>query len=128
MNKGKLKIGTAFVLGIVFLVLVIILLVSGDTKKSSFTSISKLEIWNRSILDQGVYEIKLPSKVFRSDGEYAKIYTLLPEDFEKEQTLCFWTEYQDVEVYLEDTLIYTNIKEEARFGKASFSQWKKDSL
>ena len=123
MNKGKLKIGTAFVLGIAFLTLVIMLLVLGDTNKSSFTSISKLETWNRSILDKGLYEIKLPAKVYRSDGENAKIYTLLPEDFEKEQTLCFWTEYQDVKVYLEDTLIYTNIKEGARFGKATFSQW-----
>ena len=120
--KINLK-GTALgILGAVILALIIALYMQGNSGAGE-TSIQKIDEWNRSVYGQEIQKITLPEKVFRKDGETVKIHTYLPEGFIENQTIGFWTYYQDVEVYLDEELLYTNVSENGRFGKASYSQW-----
>lgn len=69
-------------------------------------------------------QITIPGKLYQDDNGNIEIYTTLPECFENEQTICFWTYYQSVEVYLEEKEIYQFDNSEAdSFGSASTPTW-----
>ena len=121
MDK-RVKYGIFGGLALVFFCLVLVFYLPdcfGGEKTKAF----KLENWSRSIKGQEDRIVTLPEKLFRRDGEMVKIHTYLPEAFEKTQTICFWTDFQEVSVYLEEELIYTNVGDGRYFGKAHISQW-----
>lgn len=78
--------------------------------------------WIQVLEDGEERAVYLPEKLNKGTAEI-RLYTYLPEKCEENQRVCFWTESQDVEVYLEEELIYTNIGNAERFGKAAVSQW-----
>ena len=121
MNK-KVKYGIFGALFLIFLSIVFVFYVPecfGGKKSSA----SKLENWSRSIKGQEEIILTLPEKLFRKDGEMVKIHTYLPETFVKSQVICFWTDFQEVSVYLEEELLYTNVGDGRYIGKAHISQW-----
>ena len=77
-----------------------------------------MDVWTYKT-ERREYPVLLP---IRLQEEYAELYTTLPEKFEDGQTLCFWTNNQEVDVFLDETLIYET-KEELYFGKSMVSQW-----
>ena len=113
------------IFGILFFLFVCIVLVFfvPDYLGKHNSQISKLDEWNRSIKGQEERVLTLPEELYRKDGEKVKIYTYLPEDFADSKDICFWTDFQMVEVYLENKLLYTNEFNGERFGKACVSQW-----
>lgn len=51
------------------------------------------------------------------------VRTLLPEAFNKSLTICFWSNHQEINVWLEDELIYTMNDTEETFSMIKNSQW-----
>ena len=83
--------------------------------------IGRLEVWTQKMDGGEKKEILLPYNLYEENNENAEIYTRLPEEFKSSKTICFWTYFQDVEVYLNDEKIY--FAGETKFGKATISQW-----
>ena len=70
------------------------------------------------------YRNELPNLEFYSENENADEFVKLPDEFEKEQILCFWTNHQNVKVYLNDQEIYnTNGDGRELFVSEAPSRW-----
>lgn len=72
---------------------------------------------------------KLPQLTeWEADGEL-DIWTRLPEDFQREMTICFWSDHQILNVHLDGREIYTGLKaDEERFCKVSASRWNRVTI
>jgi len=68
-------------------------------------------------------KITLPQKLYKDEEGYVKISTVLPEEFADAQTVCFWTFYKEVDVYVDGQPIYSYDNSTVSFGRASSSQW-----
>ena len=70
------------------------------------------------------YYNDLPNLKITSVNEDSEEIILLPNEFQEKQIICFWTNHQDVKVYLEDQEVYNTIEEEqVLFGKVAPSRW-----
>lgn len=58
------------------------------------------------------YYNDLPNLKITSVNEDSEEIILLPNEFQEKQIICFWTNHQDVKVYLEDQEVYNTIEEE----------------
>lgn len=112
-----------FVLGwIIFFVLLGSLYVYPYFSQKKECNVHYMEEWKIAVDQKKEKDIVLPENIFEENTKNTEIYTMLTEDFQKEQTLCFWTYHQDVKVYVDNECIYTTESHD-RFGKANISKW-----
>lgn len=67
---------------------------------------------------------KLPGKLDVHENQYYVIGRILPENVNSSQYLCLFSMYQEVYVFLEEELIYTNKRTSAHnIGKSDGKEW-----
>lgn len=115
--KRFLFLGWSIVLFVILLIFYVPQFSGKDTKEN----ITTIDVWTQRLNNGEEKEILLPYNLYSEDRRKAQIYTSLPEEFDSAQTICFWTYFQDVEVYLSDEIIYST--DEKRFGKTGAPQW-----
>lgn len=70
------------------------------------------------------YDNDLPNLKIFSVNEHSEEIILLPDEFQEKQIIYFWTNHQDVKVYLENQELYNTIAEEQiLFGTVAPSRW-----
>lgn len=110
--------------GILLVVVLVILYLPRCVRSQIPSDVSKIENWFYTDENGNNVDITLPDKLYQDNEGNIVIKTYLSEEFPAEQTLCFWTFYQSVEVYLDDELIYLyDNSNGGSFGEASSSQW-----
>lgn len=84
-----------------------------------------LDEWYYSEKGENKGNITLPAKLETDKKGTTEISTVLPQDFNGDCHVCFWTFYRSVSVYLDGKLIYdyNNAAHNNSFGKASSSKW-----
>lgn len=116
--KRKLKIIILVVWVLAVMLVMSMSFFSKHTKDASNHHINKIDIWTYRGEDREK-PVLLPVSIKEDQVE---IYTILPENFDIRQTICFWTRFHDVEVFLDDELIYKT-EEDHHLGKTMVAQW-----
>jgi anti-sigma regulatory factor (Ser/Thr protein kinase) len=86
--------------------------------------VSKIDNWY--YFDENGFrkDLTLPEKLYRDKNGDITLKTVLPGNFPRGQTLCFWTFYQSVDVYIGKNKVYSyNNSPDSSFGEAASSQW-----
>ena len=78
--------------------------------------------WNYVDAEGSEKDILLPHKMQGSQNSQQVMYTVLPDAFSEAKTLAFWTEYQEVDVVLDNERIYST-RALPKLGKAIVPQW-----
>lgn len=78
--------------------------------------------WNYVDAGGSEKDILLPHKMQGSQNSQQVMYTVLPDAFSEAKTLAFWTEYQEVDVVLDNERIYST-RALPKLGKAIVPQW-----
>lgn len=118
-NKvGRILFG---VWAIFLLVLLVFVYVPKQSNGKREQSVAELSVWVQKE-DETEEKVTLPKDLNEKKTNTIEIYTSLPKEFENAQMICFWTDYREVEVFLDSKTIYCTDKNE-KFGKASVSRW-----
>ncbi len=76
--------------------------------------------WERVMENGERIPISVPGKVPAQYGELVTLKTVLPDKIENGENLCFWTIWQDVDIYIEDELrVSYSTKDTRPFGTNS---------
>lgn len=87
-------------------------------------SARRLDNWYYDSADGMSTDITLPHKLQQNSMGVTEIHTVLPADFNEPQTICFWTFYQCVQVFLDGESIYRfDNSENGSFGVSSTPRW-----
>lgn len=109
-------------LGIVFIGIILICFFPKSIISECGSKAQKIDVWTVVESEHGSKDVLIPIKLdFAKDEPYV-ICTELPETFKTEKSVCFWTENQDVTVYLDDQEIY-NTTNQDNFGDAKVALW-----
>ncbi len=112
------------VIGIILVVVLAILYFPRCIRSQAPLNVTEIDNWFCVDENGNRADITLPHKFYQDSNGDIELKTYLPEDFTSGQTLCFWTFYQSVEVYLDDELIYLfDNSGGGSFGEAASSQW-----
>ena len=82
----------------------------------------KIDVWTLVESEHASKDVLIPVSLDSAKDEPFVICTELPETFKEEKTVCFWTENQDVTVYLDEQEIY-NTENQDTFGEAKVALW-----
>ncbi len=84
----------------------------------------RLDNWYYVNPDGESFDITLPRKLHQNSMGVTEIHTVLPADFNEPQTICFWTFYQCVQVFLDGEQVYRfDNSENGSFGVSSTPRW-----
>lgn len=93
---------------------------SGPEKASA----GRLDNWYYSGGSGDSLDITLPYKLQQNSSGVTEIHTVLPADFKEPQTVCFWTFYQCVQVFLDGEKIYHyDNSGNGSFGVSATPRW-----
>ncbi len=121
MNNKKIRYYYITV-GIIFLSVILLFYVPKFTKQHDH-AVGYLTEWN-SVDDSGEeYAFTLPHKLSQDKNGNIELSTVLPDSFKDRRTVCFWTYYQSVDVFLDGVRIYEYDNSHESLGEASSSQW-----
>lgn len=110
------------VLGIVFIGIILMCYFPESIISECGSKAQKIDVWTVVESEHVSKDVLTPIKLdSEKDAPYV-ICTELPETFKTEKLVCFWTENQDVTVYLGDQEIYNTDNQDA-FGEAKVALW-----
>lgn len=110
--------------GIILMVVLVILYLPRCIRSQVPSEVTKIDNWFYTDENGDNVEITLPHKLYQDKNGNIELKTYLPEDFKSGQTMCFWTFYQSVEVYIEDKPVYRfDNSGGGSFGASASSQW-----
>jgi signal transduction histidine kinase len=121
--NSKIKKSVFIALSVVLALISFVFYIPNAISSHNSVDISELNSWYYTDENGKRVDITLPDKLHQNDKGDIIIKTDLPENFPDRQTLCFWTFYQSVEVFADDSLIYSYDNSDSSFGEASSSQW-----
>lgn len=123
MKKLTIRQKLYLILTVVFCV-TMVLFVPQFFNESSAGSAGRLDNWYYASGPDGSTDITLPHKLQQDSMGVTEIHTVLPADFNEPQTICFWTFYQCVQVFLDGESIYRfDNSENGSFGVSSSPRW-----
>ena len=116
--KRKLKITLSIIWMLTVLFVLFLSFSPKFTRNISEHDVSTIDVWTirKETREQ---QVLLPINL---QEEQIELYTILPKEFENRQTICFWTRFQDVKVFLDGKQIYET-EEELRLGESMVSLW-----
>ena len=122
--QTKIKNSIYIVIAVSLSLLIIIAYIPRIIKSASESEVTMLDSWSYEDGTGKDVSINLPVRLPKDDNGDVTLKTVLPKGFTKGQTMCFWTFYQSVDVYLEDALIYRfDNTGGGSFTKAPTPQW-----
>ncbi len=84
----------------------------------------RLDYWYYTTAEGEGVDISLPHKLYQNGAGVTEIHTVLPAAFNEPRTICFWTFYQCVQVFLDGECIYHfDNSENGSFGVSSTPRW-----
>lgn len=122
MKERVYKIQVLFLF--IILAVVLLLFFVPEIKNVPASDVGNLLEWTCIHQDGSQENITLPKKLYQKGETEVEISTVLPDEFVIKRTICFWSYYQAIEVYLDQGLVYFFDNSEIdSFGKASTSKW-----
>lgn len=104
-------------IGIYILLLLVLFAFSiPKLEKEKPPQIFKLQTWTQKNADGSVRSVQLPRKTREKTQGYVEISLQLSQDFQKRQSIAFWSYDQRVQVYLDGEILYDS-------GQEWVSQW-----
>lgn len=121
MNNKKIRYYYITV-GIIFLSVILLFYVPKFLKHHDH-AVGYLTEWNSVDASGEEYAFTLPHKLSQDKNGNIELSTVLPDPFKERRTVCFWTYYQSVDVFLDGVRIYEYDNSHESLGEASSSQW-----
>lgn len=108
----------------VFFCITMLLFVPRFFENPSAEKAGRLDNWYYTTAEGKGVDISLPHKLYQNSSGVTEIHTVLPAAFDEPQTVCFWTFYQCVQVFLDGECIYRfDNSENGSFGVSSSPRW-----
>ena len=122
MNHIAKKLTCLYVfLGIVFLGIIAMWYFPKSITSEGGNEAQKIDVW--TVVDADApKDVLVPIMLDSAKDKPYVICAKLPEAFKTAKRVCFWTENQDVSVYLDEQKIY-NTENQDNFGEAKVALW-----